>query len=1460
MRLSWWNSLSLKRVYLGDTRKNALLSSGSLEVSFNLLDLISNKLTIKKVDWDDILINVYRLPGDATYNYQFIIDAFASGAIDTTAATGEPMIFSVGDVSITNCRMRFMDAPGGIETNVKWKSLLLDPEEIKPESSLYNINRLQVDGLRGIVDRKFIVTPLLQKEVEKEVTNTDEDPVPMLVKAGNIDFNDCDIWYSDEAAGLNTNLQVGDFEISNALFDPSKSTIQADNLKLHTTTGGLALGEAKTPKDTVTTVVATDTAAAIAWVFKVKNIDFDSIGLRYDKLGTASQASGMDLNHIDITGFRLQAENLGYYTDSILVNLNDLKLRDRSGFAIKEGQAEILYSDKIIALRNLLFQTNKSRLASEIVAEAPSFKKISGNMAALRVNAVLEDTYVDMTEIGQFMPDLKKNPSLRPIMRKFISASGTISGSMARLRINSLNVSDKDGTRLFVTGVVQNAMDPDRMIATLQQIDIRSGERSIKSWVPAGTVPDSISIPSWLRLQGSTTYSKNNLLTDLRLNSAIGDITINGKASNYTDAQNSRYDVRVPLIRMDVGKLLQDTSLGRINVSFSAKGRGYDIKTLSADVNLLVREAFYNKYRFHDISSVMSMDRGNYNLYLQSKDTNALATLQLEGLIDSINSTVAGTLDLKKLDFYATRLSASPMAAKGNMIVDVTGMQPRHLNGSVLLSGIQFADDSSIYVLDTLNLLASDTISQQQIALTGPFGFITANGDYDYTKAFTDLSAMILQHIQPVDSSKAFIAKETQIMDLTASLRWPGSLQNLMPGLTMEQPLTFNGRLNTDSSLFNAAFLLPGTRFNEFAIDTLSGLIRSDTSKLVSNIYLSRLTHPQFPLERTNIGVLAQKGTLETDITLLDRKAATKYELGAIVRFLPADALSFSLKPELILNKVPWTVSDSNKILMSGGALRSADLIISSTGQSLSVKTTEKNKNATPDLDIELDKFRLSTLTALLEKDSLFAEGTATGKATISNYDRSPLINATMNIDSIKVMNTSLGNLSLEASTPTSGQYAVKAQITGNGNDVAVEGTYAEQLDFDVNLNKLNMASIEPLTLGAANRMSGITSGQLKLTGTAASPQIRGTINFDSVAANVATIGAYLKLNKEALVFDEQGIRFDKFSIADSLNNKVVIDGNILTKDYKDYKFQLDIKADNFMAAGPKQSADQMVYGPAFIDADAKIRGNMDVPRINLNLLLRDSSNVTIVLPEAEPGVTEREGLIVFVDKSHQLDSSLLRPKDSTGNIIAQAGLKGMALTSRMEITPTSTLRIIIDQQNGDFLEVKGTANLDASMTPSSELSVTGRYEISEGSYNMSLNNLIKRKFDIVKGSTITLQGDVNNALLDITTRYRVEAVAGDLVEDQLTGASETQRTQYKQRVPVDVYLIVKNNLTKPEISFRLDMPVRERNAFNGVIYNRIKQINEVESELNKQVMGLLVLNSFIPENPLALVNGRGGG
>ncbi len=1457
MRLTWWNSLSIKKLYLRDTRNKPLLSSGSLEASFNLLDLLSNKLTIKAVDWDNVLVNVYRLPGDTTYNYQFIIDAFASGTKADTATAGEPMIFSVGNVSITNCRLRYIDAPAGMETTVSWKSLSLDPKEIKPETSLYDIDKLQLDGLRGIIALKYIAQTPIAREVKEEVREADTAASPFMIKASLLALKDCNVWFDDDASGMNTNFQVGDLGITNALFDPSKSTIAAEDIRVHTTRGAFATRKGK---ETLTTVVAADSTVKTAWIFNVKNIDFDSLGFRYNKEDIAPANSGLDPNHLVLDNIRLQAKDLAYYTDSIMVNLNELKLQEKSGFAIREGHATLLYTDKIIALRNLLLRTNKSRIASELVAEAPSFKTVADNMKELQIKAVLENTYVDMNEIGQLLPDLKKNPSIKPLLRKFITAEGNISGSMARLNVNKILITDRDGTRLFVTGIIQNAADPNRLIATLQEIDIRSGEASIKSWVPAGTIPDSISIPSWLHLQGAATYSINELFTNLRLTSALGDITITGNASRYMDAKNSRYNVKVPLLRMDLGRLLQDTSLGKINATLSAKGTGYDYKTLTADINLVIKEAYYNKYRFHDISSIASLNKGAYNLFLQSKDTNALATVQLEGLLDSLKSAVAGTIDLQKIDLYATRLSATPMAAKGNVLLDIKSFKPRHLDGSIVLSGIQFANDSTIIALDTVRMLASDTVNQQQLTLTGPFGFITANGAYDYTKAFTDLSSMVQQHLRPADSSKRFVAKTSEIMDLNASLTMPASLQSFASGLVMDQPLIITGRLNTDSSLLSVNFGVQKTKYNDFVIDTLKGSVNSDSSKLISNIYLSRLIHPQFPLEKTTIDVLASKGRIDTDINLLDREERRKYALGAYIDFLPADALSFSLKPELILNKTPWAVSDSNRIVMAGGTLKSADLAISSSGQSLSVKTGSSKSSASSSLEINLDKFRLSTLTAFLEKDSLLAEGVATGKATITDYDKSPLIDARLNIDSIKLMNTSLGTLNIAANTPVAEEYNINAKLTGNDNDVSVEGKYAKELDFSVNLNKLNMASIEPLTMGGANRMKGVTTGQFTIKGTADNPRIQGALNFDSVAANITAIGTYIKMNKEQMVFDERGINFNQFAISDSLNNKMMVNGRILTKDYKDYRFQLDVKADKFMAAGPKQSPDQLVYGPAFIDADAKIRGTMDVPRVDLKLILKDSSNFTLVVPESEPGIAEREGVMVFVDRNNQLDSSLLRLKAVSDSLQGKEGTKGMALTAQIEVTPSSTLRVIIDQQNGDYLEVKGKANLDASMTPSSDLSLTGRYEIDEGSYNMSLNNLIKRKFNIEKGSTITMQGDPMNALVNITARYRVEASAADLVADQLAGATDTKRNQFRQKLPIDVYLEIRNSLLKPEISFRLDMPERDRNALNGVVYNRIKQINEVESELNKQVMGLLVLNSFIPENPLALVNDRGGG
>ena len=62
--------------------------------------------------------------------------------------------------------------------------------------------------------------------------------------------------------------------------------------------------------------------------------------------------------------------------------------------------------------------------------------------------------------------------------------------------------------------------------------------------------------------------------------------------------------------------------------------------------------------------------------------------------------------------------------------------------------------------------------------------------------------------------------------------------------------------------------------------------------------------------------------------------------------------------------------------------------------------------------------------------------------------------------------------------------------------------------------------------------------------------------------------------------------------------------------------------------------------------------------------------------------------------------------------------------------------------------------------------------------------------------------------------------------------------------------IVIKGTIDKPEVSFTLDLPDEDKSSYPALInkLNRLSQ-PEFESELNKQVFGLLVLGGFVPES-----------
>jgi hypothetical protein len=265
----------------------------------------------------------------------------------------------------------------------------------------------------------------------------------------------------------------------------------------------------------------------------------------------------------------------------------------------------------------------------------------------------------------------------------------------------------------------------------------------------------------------------------------------------------------------------------------------------------------------------------------------------------------------------------------------------------------------------------------------------------------------------------------------------------------------------------------------------------------------------------------------------------------------------------------------------------------------------------------------------------------------------------------------------------------------------------------------------------------------------------------------------------------------------------------------------------------------------------------MTTPIVNVDIGLTEGSNLTYVVPQSEASILQAEGIVKFVDKSFEGDPFMQQINKEASDTV-KSTFRGIDLTARIELSDQETFTIIIDPLTGDQLSVRGNSTLTLSVDPTGDINLAGRYEIAEGTYNLSFYKFVKREFSIESGSSITWLGDPMNAQMDIHAIYNVETSPIELFSNQLTGADPSEVNQYKQTLPFLVYLNITGELLQPEIGFKLEMPMADRNAFGGNVYARLMDINTRESDLNKQVFALLILKRFIADDPFE--NQGGGG
>ena len=1399
----------LKDIYLEDQQKDTLLSAGLIDVNIHMWGLLHNNIDIGKVQLEAVTMKIKRLLPDTVFNFQFIADAFSSpGEVPKKDTAAAAMKMSLQELQMDKIRLVYKDTMTGNDMEVWIDHSLTHLDAFDPATLRFHVTQFRMKGLQArIRQNRPLVIP------DTAIAKAVAAGVPLDLQLGTIEFTDSKVDYSNGVSAMTASVQLGRLAAEVQSVDVDKQ------------------------------------------VFRVKAVELDSADVRYDDNTKRHQKKGMDYAHLDIRGLNLQGNNLLYSADSISGRLTKGQFTERSGFQLSELHTGFVYTAHETVLKDLLLRTPGTLLRRDLTLHYASLATMAKDPAHTRVDLDLPDSRIHVKDILVFVPSLASQPAFRP--NEVWNVDARASGTLDALQVQRLKFSGLQDIRLDLSGTVFHPMDAGRVSANLQIGSISGSRRSLEALLPKGVLPANIAIPARFTIRGRLQGGMTGFNSDMVLTTTSGTMILKGYVQQMRDPRNARYDLVLQTRALDLGYILKDsTQWGRVTADFSAKGKGFDQQTADAVLHGRLQAATIRGYTYHNF--LFDGRIAQRHVELRSAIHDTAVVFDLKASADLANKYPAVKLDwrIDTMDLHALRLVKDTLQFKGRLHADFASTNPDSLIGRLRMDSLFLLQGVQKFATDSILLTAERNNDIQDIQLHAEMADLDWNGRYKLTEVARAMQHSINNYYR-INGFKdsAFTEQDWQIR---MRFRTSPIVLAYMPSLkgtdTIAGILKYNSRYDDLGLYVDAPRVQLGTEvFQQMKIAAHSG--GADSGQLRYSVDIASAQGSGINLFRSSVHGWLAEDKLFTTVQLKDRKGKDRYRLAGQLEKL-IDGLKFTLHPDsLMLNYDKWLVSKDNFFQYDSAGIVIHNFKIENKEESLQVNSEQSATNAP--IDVAFSSFHLGTLSRMADQDSLFVEGTLDGKVQIKDPMSKPVFTSDLQIKNLSYRKDSVGDLAIKVNNEKADAFTADVRLSGHQNDVQVSGDYNtkdSRIDMKLDLRQLNLASLKPFLTSQVRDISGFLKGSLDLKGTMDQPGINGNLNFDNAVIVPEITGEPLKLSKDRIEFDSDGFNFSEFALQDAAGSKATLDGNVFTKDYKDFRFDLFFNAGNFRLVNAREGRDRMFYGSLNMDASVSLSGDMNTPKVDGDLRVNRSTDFTFVLPEDNPEIVERQGVVRFIDKDHPGDTLV----DQRAKLIAatRSIVKGMDISLNIATDSSAQFTIIVDERNGDALKARGRSNLVFSMDKSGRMEMTGGYEVESGSYNLSFN-VLKRQFLIQRGSTITWTGDIMRATLDITATYTANTPSIDLIANEVSGRSQTEINKFKQKLPFLVTLKMEGELLKPKISFDISLPDNVLALWPDVDL-KLQQIRTQESELDKQVFALLLLNRFVGEDPLQSAAGGG--
>ena len=1181
--------------------------------------------------------------------------------------------------------------------------------------------------------------------------------------------------------------------------------------------------------------------------------------MAYHVLSEEETPGKFNAKHVQLQNIIANISLKALSKDSINLGIKRLSLDEKvSGFSLKKMSLKLVANSRQTSIDNFAIELPETSLKLDTIHLIyDSLKAFDRFTEQVRFSFRTLPSQITLKDISPFLPALSH-------FKEPISLDMEVKGTVNQLTCSHLEITaDNRQFRLKGDVALQDLSHPQDAYVFGTLSELTATTRGV-GFLVRNLSHDYNGVPPVLERLGNVSFrgEVSGYFTDIvtygQLHTDLGGVNMDLKLSSDKSKGLFAYSGAVKTTDYKLGKLLANEQLGEITFNLDVHGRHVTDRLPVVELKGLIASVDYSRYRYENITLDGEYKQGGFNGKVALDDPNGSIYLNGDVNVSSRIPTFNFQAIINKLRPHDLNLTSKYPDTEFSLKLraNFTGGSVDEMIGEINVDSLEFMSPEKQYFMNNMNIRASKQNNENQLRLTSEFLTASVEGKFQYhTLPASILNIMrkyvpslILPPKKPIETHNNFQFDihiyNTDIISTIFDIP-----------LTVYTHSTLKGYFNDPLQRLRVEGYFPRLQYKNNFIESGMILCENPSDHIRARVRLTNLKKKG----AVNLSLDAQAKDDNISTTLnWGNSAAVTYsgQLAAVAKFLrtegekPLLKAMVEVKPtDIILNDTLWQIHPS-QVVVDSGKVDVNNFYFSHQDRYVRING-RLSDNPQDSVKVDLKDINMGYVFDIASiSDDVNFEGDATGTAYASGVFKKPVMNTRLFIKNFSLNQGRLGDLNIYGEWDNENRgirldasikdiSTTPSRVTGIIHPLKPESG----LDLNIEANELNLKFLEHYMKSIANDIKGRATGKVHFYGKFKGLNLDGAVMTDA-SMNFDILNTHFAI-KDTILLAPTGLTFNNIHISDMEGHSGRMNGYLHFQHFKNLNYRFEIQANNMLVMNTKESTDMPFYGTVYGTGNALLTGNA-IQGLDVNVAMTTNRNSIFTYINGSVASATSNQFIKFVDKTPRrtIQDSIqiisyyeqLQQKRQEAEEEQKTDIR---LNILVDATPDATMKIIMDPVAGDYISGKGTGNIRTEFYNKGDVKMFGSYQINQGVYKFSLQEVIRKDFVIKNGSTITFNGAPLDANLDIQASYTVNSASlNDLIPEESSSIIQ------QPNVKVNCIMNLSGILVRPTIKLGIELP-NERDEVQTLVRNYIS----TEEQMNMQILYLLGIGKFYTED-----------